>query len=53
MFEILPNLPVLGKAYGKLIPEIKAEIAKCNQMELASKIRNGEKHEYCDKRNKK
>jgi len=44
-FEILPNLPVLGKAYGKLIPGIKAEIAKCNQMELASKIRNGEKHE--------
>ncbi len=44
-FEILPNLPVLGKAYGKLIPSIKAEIAKCNQMELASKIKNGENYE--------
>lgn len=43
-FEILPNLPVLGKAYGKLIPEIKKEIAKCNQMELASKIKAGEVH---------
>ena len=30
-FEILPNLPVLGKLYGKLIPQIKSEIAKCNQ----------------------
>ena len=44
-FEILPNLPVLGKTYGKLIPQIKAEIAKCNQMELASKIKNGDSHE--------
>lgn len=43
-FAILPNLPVLGKAYGRLIPQIKAEIAKCNQMELASKIKNGEVH---------
>ena len=41
-FEILPNLPILGKTYGKLIPSIKAEIAKCNQMELATKIKNGE-----------
>ena len=41
-FEIKPNLPVLGKAYGKLIPGIRAEIAKCNQMELATKVQNGE-----------
>ena len=27
-FEIKPNLPVLGKEYGKLIPRIKQEIAK-------------------------
>jgi len=27
-FEIKPNLPVLGKEYGKLIPRIKEEIAK-------------------------
>ena len=40
-FEILPNLPVLGKLYGKLIPQIKSEIAKCNQMELATTINNG------------
>lgn len=44
-FEILPNLPVLGKVYGKLIPEIKKEITKCNQMELASKIKAGKTHE--------
>ena len=41
-FEILPNLPILGKQYGKLIPQIKQEIAKCNQMELATSINNGE-----------
>ena len=41
-FEIKPNLPVLGKAYGKLIPQIKQEIANKNQMELALKIQKGE-----------
>ena len=41
-FEIKPNLPVLGKTYGKLIPQIRAEIANQNQMELASKAQNGE-----------
>ena len=40
-FEIKPNLPVLGKEYGKLIPRIKEEIAKRNQMELAMKVNNG------------
>ena len=41
-FEIKPNLPVLGKEYGKLIPRIKQEIANKNQMELAQKIKNGD-----------
>ena len=40
-FEIKPNLPVLGKAYGKMIPAIRKEIAAKNQMELAQKIKNG------------
>ncbi len=40
-FEIKPNLPVLGKEHGKLIPKIKAEIASKNQMDLANKVRNG------------
>ena len=40
-FEIKPNLPVLGKEYGKLIPRIREEISKLNQMELASKVKNG------------
>ena len=44
-FEIKPNLPVLGKAYGKLIPQIKQEIANKNQMELALKIQKGEVEE--------
>ena len=38
----MPNLPVLGKTYGKLIPEIKKFINSQNQMELATKIKNGE-----------
>ena len=40
-FEIKPNLPVLGKEYGKLIPKIREEISKLNQMELANKVKNG------------
>ena len=40
-FEIKPNLPVLGKAYGKMIPKIRQEIGKRNQMELAQTIQNG------------
>lgn len=44
-FEIKPNLPVLGREYGRYIPAIKAEIAKLNQMELASKIKAGQTQE--------
>ena len=40
-FEIKPNLPVLGKAYGKLIPKIRKEIGIRNQMELAQTIQGG------------
>lgn len=40
-FEIKPNLPVLGKAYGKLIPGIRKEIAARDQMELAQKLQSG------------
>ena len=43
-FEIKPNLPVLGKTYGKLIPQIRQELANQNQMELASKVQNGESY---------
>ena len=46
-FEIKPNLPVLGKQYGKLIPRIKQEIAKFNQMDLAVKVQEG-KIEYIE-----
>ena len=40
-FEIKPNLPVLGKLYGKLLPQIKQQIDSKNQMELATKVQNG------------
>ena len=41
-FELKPNLPVLGRTYGKLIPGIRKEIAARNQMELAQKIKGGD-----------
>ncbi|MGH4052505.1 MAG: isoleucine--tRNA ligase [Clostridium sp.] len=40
-FEIKPNLPVLGKPYGRLIPGIKKAIAAMDQMELAKTINSG------------
>ena len=40
-FELKPNLPVLGRTYGKLIPGIRKEIASKNQMELAQKLKSG------------
>ena len=40
-FELKPNLPILGRTYGKLIPQIRKEISSRNQMELAQKIKNG------------
>ena len=40
-FELKPNLPVLGRSYGKLIPAIRKEIASKNQMELAQKLKSG------------
>ena len=46
-FEIKPNLPVLGKEYGKLIPKIREEISKKNQIDLANKVKQG-KQEYID-----
>ena len=46
-FEIKPNLPVLGKEYGKLIPRIREELGRLNQMELATKVKNG-KCEYIE-----
>ena len=46
-FEIKPNLPVLGKEYGKLIPQIRAKLAEMNQMDLATKVKTG-KSEYIE-----
>ena len=46
-FEIKPNLPVLGKEYGKLIPKIREAISKLNQMDLANKVKQG-KVEYIE-----
>jgi len=42
LFEIKPNLPVLGKPYGKLIPGIKKAIGAMNQMQLAQTINKGD-----------
>lgn len=46
-FEIKPNLPIIGKEYGKFIPKIKEELMKKDQMKLANSIKNG-KVEYIE-----
>ncbi|SHH82709.1 Isoleucyl-tRNA synthetase [Clostridium collagenovorans DSM 3089] len=40
-FEIKPNLPVLGRAYGKFIPQIRKAIGEMDQMQLAQTVNNG------------
>ncbi len=40
-FEIKPNLPVIGKEYGRYIPRIKQELANKNQVDLANTVKNG------------
>ncbi|WP_373899223.1 isoleucine--tRNA ligase [Haloimpatiens sp. FM7315] len=40
-FEIKPNLPVLGKTYGKLIPKIRKALGEMDQMNLAQTVQNG------------
>ncbi len=41
-FALKPNLPVIGKTYGKLIPQIRKAINDMDQMELAQKVNQGE-----------
>lgn len=41
-FNLRPNLPVLGKAYGRFIPVIKKFLESGDQMDLALRLRNGE-----------
>ena len=41
-YEIKPNLPVLGKSYGRFIPAIRKTISEMDQAELAKKIQAGE-----------
>lgn len=41
-FDIKPNLPVLGKAYGRYIPVIKKSLAEQDQMQLANSINSGD-----------
>lgn len=40
-FNVKPNLPVLGRKYGRLIPKIKKAISDMDQMKLAQKVQNG------------
>ena len=41
-FDIKPNLPVLGKQYGKFIPVIRKFLSDSNQLELSTKLNMGE-----------
>ncbi len=40
-YEIKPNLPVLGKSYGKMIPAIKKAISEMDQAKLAMTVLAG------------
>ena len=41
-FEIKPNLPVIGKKYGKHIPSIRKFLSSCNQLDLALRLNSCE-----------
>ncbi len=41
-FDIKPNLPIIGKAYGKHIPTIRKFLSESDQMDLALKLNKGE-----------
>jgi isoleucyl-tRNA synthetase len=41
-YEIKPNLPILGKSYGRFIPAIRKAVAEMDQATLAKKIQSGE-----------
>ncbi|WP_312201039.1 isoleucine--tRNA ligase [Anaerospora hongkongensis] len=41
-YTVKPNLPVLGKTYGKLLTGIKKAIAEADQMELALQVSAGQ-----------
>ncbi len=42
VYDVKPNLPVLGKTYGKLIPQITKKINEMDQTELANKLFKGD-----------
>lgn len=41
-YEIKPNLPVLGKSYGRFIPAIRKAVGEMDQAKLAKQIQSGE-----------
>ena len=48
-YIIKPNLPKIGKIYGKLIPKIKKALEDADSSEIASKVTKGETFEIeCD-----
>ena len=42
VYDVKPNLPVLGKTYGKLIPQITKKINEMDQTELANTLFKGD-----------
>ncbi len=41
-YTVKPNLPVLGKSYGRLLAGIRKAITEANQMDLALKVSSGQ-----------
>lgn len=45
-YEVLPNFPKLGPKYGKLLPKIKAHLAKCDGGQLLEEMNHHGKIEF-------
>lgn len=40
-YSIRPNLPLIGKRLGKLVPDMKKYLAACDSKEIATNVREG------------
>jgi len=41
-YRIKPNLPLVGKRYGKLLPAIRETLSRCDGADIAAKVARGE-----------
>ncbi|HEX7022130.1 MAG TPA: class I tRNA ligase family protein, partial [Trueperaceae bacterium] len=44
-YNVRPNLPLVGKRLGKLVPELKRQLQRMNGRDIAANVRNGRRTE--------